>query len=513
MESTIKEITAGKKAIKGINKISAMVVTVAQTAGPSLFTLTDGTGSLIAKAFEGAGVRAYPDIDEGDFVELTFTMKEYNGMLEADVMKMHKLSGSFGEKVKNKIENLQRERAKPKDVQFLVKNKILDKLKDRYIKAATEIRLAIIMNRPIIVRHHNDADGYSSGFALERAILPLILEQHGNTKALSTHYTRAPSATPFYEIEDSIKDTAHSLTGQARFAEKIPLTVIVDTGSGEESLLAIKQGRIHGIDFIVVDHHMFEKDVISDEVLVHINPFLVGEDGAKISAGMLCAELAKFINADAHIEYIPAMAGYADSIDNKEIMDGYLKIAEKQGYAKQLLFDIATVIDFVSTKLRFMEAREYVEVLFGEPMAQQKKLVGLLAPYIRGLEAQALEVAKSAVKKEKIGKTSLNFLYIEETFSRGIYPKPGKVNGMLHDFFQQEGEKNIISLGVLSDAVTMRASDDAKFSVHDFIAYCKKNIPEAFVNGGGHKNAGAIRFVPSKRDRVLEAYRIFIKGK
>ncbi|MDO8564220.1 MAG: hypothetical protein Q7R87_04380 [Nanoarchaeota archaeon] len=513
MESTIKDITAGKKAIKGIQRLNAMVNSVAQTAGPSLFSLTDGTGSLIAKAFEGAGVRAYPDIDEGDFVEVVFTMKEYNNMLEADVMKLHKLSGPAADKVRLHIQNLQRERAKPKDVQFLVKNKVLDKLKDRYLKAATEIRLAIIMNRPIIIRHHNDADGYSSGFALERAVLPLILEQHGNKKALATHYTRSPSATPFYEIEDSIKDTAHSLTGHARFAEKIPLTVIVDTGSGEESLLAIKQGRIHGIDFIVVDHHFFEKDVISDEVLVHINPFLVGEDGAKISAGMLCAELAKFINADAHVEYIPAMAGYADMIDNKEIMDSYLKIAEKEGYTKQLLHDIATVIDFVSTKLRFMEAREYVEVLFGEPMAQQKKLVGLLAPYIRGLEVQALEVAKSAVKKEKIGKTNMNLLFIEETFSRGIYPKPGKVNGMLHDFMQKEGESNLLSLGVLSDAVTMRASDESKFSVHEFIAYCKKNIPEAFVNGGGHKNAGAIRFVPSQREKVLEAFRIFIRSK
>jgi len=33
------------------------------------------------------------------------------------------------------------------------------------------------------------------------------------------------------------------------------------------------------------DHHYFEKDVISDEVLIHINPFLVGETGAAYCAG------------------------------------------------------------------------------------------------------------------------------------------------------------------------------------------------------------------------------------
>jgi RecJ-like exonuclease len=58
-----------------------------------------------------------------------------------------------------------------------------DKLKSDFIKAATEIRLAIFQNRPIIVRHHNDADGYSSGFALERAIIPLVSKQHGGGKS------------------------------------------------------------------------------------------------------------------------------------------------------------------------------------------------------------------------------------------------------------------------------------------------------------------------------------------
>lgn len=511
MEITIKEITS-KKRIKGIVTIQGIVNSVNQTSGPTLFSLSDGTGTLVVKAFEGAGVRAYPNIDEGDCVEAQISVKEYNKMLEGEAMKLIKLVDSKAEKVKKHIEQLQRERAKIIPPEFLVKSKILDKLKDRFVKAATEIRLAIIMNRPIIIRHHNDADGYSSGFALERAILPLILEHHGNEKALSTHYTRAPSNAPFYELEDSIKDTAHSLTGQARFSEKIPLIVIVDTGSSSESLLAIQQGKVHGIDFIVVDHHFFDEDVISKEVIEHVNPFLEEEDGSKFSAGMLCTELARFINPDIDIAYIAAMAGYADMIDNPEVMNQYLKLAEKDGYTKQLLNDIAAVIDFVSTKLRFMEAREYVEVLFGEPREQQKKLVSVLAPHIRKLEADSLAITKSAVKREQCGKTLVQFLYIEETFSRGVYPKPGRANSMLHDSTQKEGKSNLISLGVLTDAVTIRATEESNFSVHDFISYCGKNIPEAFVNGGGHKHAGAIRFVPSQREKVLNAFRDFISS-
>ena len=51
----------------------------------------------------------------------------------------------------------------------------------------------------------------------------------------------------------------------------------------------------------MVDHHHYDNDVISSEVIEHINPFLVDESGAKISAGILCAELARFINPEVKI--------------------------------------------------------------------------------------------------------------------------------------------------------------------------------------------------------------------
>ena len=508
---TIGEITSQKKPTRDTLKLFAIVNSVNQTTGPTLFSISDGTGTLVVKAFEGAGVRAYPDIDEDDCIELLLTVKEYQNMLEGDALRIIKLDEEKASKVKKDIEKMQRDLAQAKDIPFLVKNQTLEKLKDSFIKAATEIRMAIITNRPIVVRHHNDADGYSSGYSLERAILPLLDKQHGgSTKALRTHYQRAPSNTPFYEIEDSIKDAAHSLTGHASFSEKIPLVLIVDTGSSIESLLAIQQGKVHGIDFIVVDHHFFEEDFISKEVLVHINPFLVGEDGGKYSAGMLCSELARFINPDAAVDHIPALAAFADMIDNPVVVDQYLKIAEKMGYTKQLLHDVSSVIDFVSTKLRFMEAREYVEVLFGKPIQQQKKLIEVLAPHIKVLEAKAISIAKSVVKREKIGKTTVQFLNIEESFSRGIYPKPGKINGLLHDYAKRELSPNVISLGVLTDAVTFRASEDSKFSVHEFIKFSQKSLPEAFIEGGGHHVAGAIRFVPSQRENVLNVFREFI---
>ena len=105
----------------------------------------------------------------------------------------------------------------------------------------------------------------------------------------------------------------------------MPLVIIADNGSSQQDLLGIQQGKVHGMEFIVIDHHVFEEDVISKEVLVHINPFLVKEDGSKFSAGMLCAEISRFINPEIkNMEQIAAMAGLADRIDNSKVIDDYL---------------------------------------------------------------------------------------------------------------------------------------------------------------------------------------------
>ncbi len=512
-----ENLTVGDLTTKEIGirvNLGGIIDSIEQTGGPTIFYLSDGTGTLPLKAFEGAGVRAYPQINVGDAVNVMVEIGEFENALQGEVGRMNVIGDQEKKEFLIKIARIEKERATVKPIDFLVDDKILHKLKDRFVEAATQIRLAIIRNRPIIIRHHNDTDGYSSGYALERAVLPLIVKQHNSLKAAWEFYTRAPCNAPMYEIDDSIRDTAHSLSAAAKFSNKMPLVVIVDTGSGREDLLGIKQGKVHGMDFIVVDHHVFDEDVISGEVLAHINPFLVGEDGAKYSAGMLCTELARFINPDPNlnITQIPAMAGLADRSDNPSAIEGYLKHAAEKGYDKEMLGDIATVIDFVSSKIRFMEAREYIEVLFGEPMEKQKALVALLAPYIKGLEKKGLAIAKEAAESKKVGNITVQYLDIEKNFPRFFYPKPGKCVSMIHDYAQEEkkGER-LVTAGIMPDAITLRATDESKFSVHALIDYLNEKAPGAFVEGGGHKRAGSIKFIPSKQKEVVAAFNEFVK--
>ncbi len=514
-ELTLGEITQDNK--KDYLEVMGVINRVIQTGGPTIFSVSDGTGTLPLKGFDKPGERAYPEINESDAIKATIEIDEFNGELEGNIKKMSKLTNSEHDKFVKKVEKIQRERARVEPTPFLVKSKILDKLKDKFIEAATEIRLAILQQRPIIVRHHNDTDGYSSGFVLERAILPLIIKEQKSEKAAWEFFMRAPCAAPYYEIDDSIRDTAMSLRNVAKFSNKMPLVIIADNGSSPEDLLAIQQGKVHGMQFIVIDHHFSSEDVITDEVLVHINPFLVGEDGSHYSAGMLCTELARLISPVKNINQIPAMAGYADRIElgNPKIMKDYLEIAKKEGYPKTLLGDISEVIDFVSAKLRFMEAREYIETVFGTPKDKQKKLVELMAPYIRKLKKKGLAISKANATTQKLGKTTLQVLDIQNTFPGfGFYPKPGMCVSMTHDDLQETQKvTNLVSVGVMNTAMTLRATDEANFSVHDFIELLNKKMPEAFVEGGGHKNAGSITFLPNKKDEVFDTLKDFIESR
>ncbi|HJO15177.1 MAG TPA: hypothetical protein QGG70_03945 [Candidatus Pacearchaeota archaeon] len=507
-----------KDMLKERVELKGSVERVIQTGGPTIFIVSDGTASLALKGFEKPGDRAYPEIDVDDHVKAVVEVSEYDGELEGEIKNIEKLSEGEKKELAKKIEGLQLERARVVAPEFLIKSPILDKLKDLYIKAATEIRLAIIQQRPIIVRHHNDTDGYSSGYALERAILPLIQKEHGGEKAAWEFFLRAPCAAPFYEIDDSIRDSANSLRNVAKFSNKMPLVIIADNGSSPEDLMAIRHGKIHGMDFIVIDHHFSDEDVISKEVLTHINPFLIGEDGSHFSAGMLCTEFARFVNPDVqNINQIAGMAGLADRIDigNKKAVDDYLKIAEKEGYSKDLLHEIASVIDFVSAKIRFMEVREYIEVLFGEPRKKQKELIRLMAPHIRKLSAKGLAIGKANAKQEMIGKTTLQTIEIEKTFPGfGFYPKPGMSVGMVHDDLQKEKKvTNLVTAGVMNTAITLRATDESNFSVHDLITFINKKSPNSFCEGGGHKNAGSIGFIPNKKDEIVELLKKFIEGR
>ena len=77
---TIAEITT--ESSKRIVALSGIVDRIAQTGGPTIFSVTDGTATLALKGFLKPGARAYPDIEEGDAISAEVRVDKFNGELE-----------------------------------------------------------------------------------------------------------------------------------------------------------------------------------------------------------------------------------------------------------------------------------------------------------------------------------------------------------------------------------------------------------------------------------------------
>ena len=250
--------------------IEGEVIQVKQTGGPTIFTVADESGLVFCAAFERAGVRAYPEIDTEMIVRGIGEVSVRNGQIQIEIRSMRQLWGGEASGVKDRIEGAIDVRAEPADLPLMVESEVIARLRPKMKEVAKEIRRAILKSKPIVVRHHADADGMSAAVAIEAAILPLIREV-GGADAEYYNYRRAPSKAPFYELEDVTKDLSYALEDHSRHDQKMPLIVLLDNGSTEEDVPAMKQAQIYGLEMLVVDHH-HPDEAVDKYLIAHVNP-------------------------------------------------------------------------------------------------------------------------------------------------------------------------------------------------------------------------------------------------
>lgn len=505
------------KNIGEVFEMQGKVEVVKQTSGPTLMMLNDGTANFTFKAFLKPGVRAYPEIDVGDYVFVQAQIRERNDGVEGEVMQIRKLDKNEMEVFTEKLKSLNEQKIKvDPNTQFTVKSEVLESLRERFIKVAQIIKLAVIEGRPILLRHNADCDGYSSAITLERAILGFMDEVSGGDKMLQfQNYRRAPSKAPFYEYEDSVKDVINLLRDESKMGAKSPLIIITDNGSTEEDLLSIKQMKIYDCPIVVVDHHypgvVKDGKVAVDEYIdAHINPYLEGYD-SNVSAGMLGYELANFIYPNnKNSVLIPAMAAILDHTEGQE-REQYIEQAKAQGFTEEYLATLGEIVDMQSHYLRFMEGREFVDDLFGNNMKMQASLVEMLGKELEKRYSAVEKVAKHYTEKEDFGPFYLMHFDGEKGTIRGEYPAIGKSTNHIHRVFETEADKPVITMTTGSTFMTIRVSDPIKeFSVPEFASWVSEKMPYTYAEGGGHEKAGSVKFVEYGRQEVIKAFKEYV---
>ncbi len=513
----LSESLAGKTV-----RIRGKITQIQVTGGPTVFTISDGTGITWAAAFEAPGVRAYPTIMVGDIVEIIGKVSFHAGKIQIEISDMSRLFGPDAAEVKKKIEEELNRKAQPEDVGFLVKSDVLEKLKPKIMKAAFMIRRAIFEGRPIILRHHADCDGYSAGLALEYAIIPLLKEVSPDPEAEWHLFKRRPSKAPFYELEDVLKDIIFAIEDSMKFGEELPLVVIVDNGGTDEDIPAYRRLKSYGVPIVVIDHHdprTFIEDgkaAVDEYVDVHVNPHLVRHGYYELTAGMIATELARFIypKVEDRIKHLPAIAGTGDRSKAPEF-EQYKKIAKQsKGLDEEDLKKIAEVVDHEAYYWKFMDGKGIIEdiLLLGASLERHRKLINGIYPEVKAKQEKALKASLPHVKSVVLPNgIRFNTIDIELYAPKFEYPAPGKLSGLIHDHFKEKyGEESpILTLAYGPDFAVVRASEGMakyKFNLNEIIQKLQEKLPEAGIEGGGHSYAGSIKFFQGKRKEVLEEF-------
>lgn len=496
----------------------AKVEVIRQTAGPTLMILNDGTANFTFKAFLRPGARAYPEIEVGDVIDVEAEITKRKEGIEGETSSMKKIASAEEEKFNKAVDKINEGKINPEVTEFTIESEVLESLKDRFIEMAKIIRKAVIEGRPIIVRHNADCDGYSSGITIERAILGLMDEISGGDKMLQyQNYRRAPSKAPFYEYEDAVKDLSYWLRDKIKNGAKEPLIIVTDNGSTEEDILAMRQMLLYNAEIVVVDHH-FPGEVkdgkvkVDEYVKAHINPYLTGHD-SNVCTGMLGYELANFIyKKNNNSVFIPAMSAILDHTEGVE-KEQYIQKAKEEGFSEEYLATLGEIVDMQSFYIRFQEAREFVDDLFGTNMEAQAKIVEMLEPELKRRYAAVEKVARHYATKEDFGKFYLYSFDGERGTYRGEYPAIGKSTNHIHKVFSEESDKPVITMTFGSTFMTIRADDEVEnISIPEFAAKVMKEMPYTNAEGGGHERAGSVKFVEYGRDDVISLWKQYLRA-
>jgi archaea-specific RecJ-like exonuclease len=457
--------------------------------GPVIFSVTDGEMTMDA-------VTKDSNFDVEDIVHLKGPINERAGKLQIEIKSIEKADADF-----NSILEI---KSTPRRAQFSINSERYEKMRPRFMEIAKRIRKAVLSNQPILIRHHNDSDGINSGLALEQACRGLM-ERVGINP--DHNLFRSPSKAPFYEVTDVFKDIGSAKRLVEGHDQKSPLIVVCDNGSTPEDRFAFMMLHSLGIEAIVIDHHnpvVLEngKTSVCNYLSFHLNPYLFGLD-SQTSAGMLCYEMARFIDENFENPQMPAVAGISDRCVIPET-DMYI---QNSGKTREFLGRIGVAIDFVAYQMKFDSGKGIYEELYKTP--QMVELIN--AKVKEGIDTQLMSTLPY-LRTLEINGVVFSYIDLEKYTLRFTYPTPGKVIGMIHDKVAEGKEKMpVLSIGYLSDMIIIRATKPV-LPVQKIIENLKRELPEANVDGGGHEMAGTIKFVPAHLTTILEKIKEMLKN-
>ncbi|WP_053948616.1 DHH family phosphoesterase [Halolamina sediminis] len=477
-------------------RIEGEVVSARQTGGPTVFELRDETGVVDCAAFVEAGVRAYPEIEVGDIVRLDGEIEIRREELQVETEALVELEGEERETVERRLAEALTERARPDEATLVADDDAVSAAKENLLDAAEAIRRAVFESRPIVVRHAATADGYVAGVALERAILPMVREEHAESDAEYHYVNRRPLEEAVYEMNDATNDVTSMLQDRDRHDEKLPLVVLAGTASTVESEDGLEMLGIYGAKRVVVDAAPADAE-IADTSDVLVNP-----DAAGLSTGALASSLATTVSPEVReeIAHLPAVSYWQDTPDS------YLDAAREARFDEEAVTELREAIALEAFYQSYDEKRELVgDLLFGESpeavaagapedAAESETLAGHIATQFREKMDTEVETAEANIERSESEGVEVAVLDTEEYTHKYDFPP----SSLLLDELHRRGDADV-TIGIAMDELWVRAETDV--DLRAVAREAASNAPNAGISAAGLRE-GRIEFLSGAREEV-----------
>ncbi|MEF8774723.1 MAG: OB-fold nucleic acid binding domain-containing protein [Halobacteriales archaeon] len=478
--------------------VAGEVVGIRQTGGPTVFELRDETGTVDVAAFAGAGERAHPAIEVDDVVRVVGEVELRRDEIQVEREELTRLEGEAAAEVRDRMDEALDDRAAPEEAALLADHEAVAAVADDLDDAAEAIRRAIFDSRPVVLRHTATADGYVAGAAIERAVLPLVREEHTRSDAEYHFFDRKPLADPVYGMDDATSDVSNMLEANERHGEPLPLVVLVDAGSTAESLDALELLSVYGVDAVVVDADDAD-DAIADAAAAVVNPALSDTDD-RVTTTAVAANLAARVNADVRsdLRHLPAVSYWVDA------PDAYRELADAAGYDGTATRELREALALAAFYQTYEDKRQLVtDLLFGGAPTDgdARGLAAHVSTQFRERVDGAVETARANAEVREAGDIRFTVLDAEAFTDQYEFPPTELLVDVLHRREHRDDRKQV-TVAITDDQLHLRS--DGPLDVRTVADRVAGEFPDAGVRAvGGHD--GRIEFVAGEREDVLKA--------
>jgi|APHM01.1.fsa_nt_gi Archaea-specific RecJ-like exonuclease, contains DnaJ-type Zn finger domain len=481
-------------------QIEAEVVEVRQTGGPTVFELRDESGTVECAAFVEAGVRAYPDVEEGDIVRLNGEVERRRGEIQLETNDLTPLEGTAAATVEKRLVDALTAEARPDTATVLATDDPLSTLSSQFVDAATVIRRAVLESRPIVVRHAATADGYVAGAAIERAVLPLVKEEHARADAEYHFFTRRPLDDPVYGMDTATNDVTQMLQDSERHDEKLPLVVLVGVGGTVDSLDGIELLGVYDAPRIVIDAGDLD-EAIQTEVDTIVSPLTANDSidtndslTAPISTGAVGANLAATVNNEIadELEHLPAVSYW----DQTQAPSVYVDRAAAAGYDATQTRELREAIALEAYYQSYQDKRELITDLLFE---DDGGLAGHVSEQFRLKLDAEVETAEANLETYRVGDIEVVRLDADAYSHRFDFPPTALLSETLH---RQTRSESSVTVVYSTDELFIHATTE--LDIRAVASAAADAVPEGGVTAVGVRQ-NRVEFLAGARESVVDA--------